>query len=284
MARKRQRQRPLLQQPNTRPALDFPSIDAKLRAGEHDAAIEALQAWMDQQPTTPGVVERLALALRQQERWPEVRTLLLEARNRFGLWPQGSDLLIGQALLELGETQQAAAYLQQASQAEDAGWAQHFLGKALRQLGQLEEALEQQRLASEALEGFVWAPFEAAQLLQELGQPLEALVEAEEAQRRCGERLEPPVQGLLDELKPAQAAVAIDELLEAGDREGAFVVMRQELLRHPADPLVRERARMLVRQEDATVEAIPLSTMEEELQDFELLLDAFEAELEQQGY
>ena len=263
--------------------ITFEAVDAAIRRGDWAAAEAELQGLLERTPTAPGVVERLALVLRQQERWDAVRELLLRVRNHYGLWPQGSDLLIGQALLELGDVSQAQRYLEQALDDADPGWGHHFLGKALRQQGDLEAALEQQRAASEALPDFVWAPFEAAQLLQELGRPLEAVVEAEEARRRSGGSDEALIAQLLEDLGPAQAVVEIDELLEAGEQEAAFVAMRQELIRHPANLMVRERARSLLAPQVQVVDAVPLSAFEQELQDFELLLDAFEADLNRLG-
>lgn len=269
--------------PTPRSELSFAAVDAAIRQGAWADAEQELRSLLERMPTAPGVVERLALVLRQQEQWQDVRDLLLRVRNHYGLWPQGSDLLIGQALLELDDAAQAQRYLELALDDAEPGWGHHFLGKALRKQGDLEAALEQQRAASEALPDFVWAPFEAAQLLQALGRPLEAVVEAEEARRRSDGEDEGLIDQLLRELGPAHAVVEIDELMEAGHEDAAFAAMRQELIRHPTNPMVRDRARSLLALQALAVAGVPLSVLEQELQDFELLLDAFEAELNRQG-
>jgi hypothetical protein len=76
----------------------------------------------------------------------------------------------------------------------------------------------------------------------------------------------------------------IDELIESGDKDAAFSAMRRELIKHPSDPEIRLRARTILNNSESTIDAIPLSIMEAELQDFKLLLDAFEADLERQGF
>ena len=110
------------------------------------------------------------LVLRQLEDWQALAAAIGGAQQ-IQLWPLGSDLLMGRGMVELSQWAQAVPYLELAlSQEVDGGWPHHFLGKALRHSGRLEEALEQQRLAAEQLPDFAWAP-EAAQVLMELEQP-----------------------------------------------------------------------------------------------------------------
>ena len=125
----------------------------------------------------PQVIERAVLVLRQLNDWHELITLLLQARNRYKLWPLGSDLLMGQAMVETEQWDQSIPYLQLALDQGVDGGGPSFLGKALRHSGQLEQALEHQRLAAEQLPEFAWAPFEAAQVLIELEQPRMAILE-----------------------------------------------------------------------------------------------------------
>ena len=162
-------------------------LDALIQAGDWEAAREPALALFKQHPTTPGVIERSMHVLRQLQQWQPLIDLLLEARNRYQLWPDGSDLLIGQSLVELGQWDQATPYLLLAvDQPEHAPWAHHFIGKALRHTGQIEEALTHQRQAVALLPDFPWAPFEAAQLHLELQQPRLAVLELQEARRRHG--------------------------------------------------------------------------------------------------
>ena len=162
-------------------------LDGLIQQQQWPAARAAADGLLAKAPTTPGVIERAILVLRQLEDWRALTDLLLEARNKFQLWPSGSDLLMGQGMVELSQWAQAVPYLElAASQNVDGGWPHHFLGKALRHGGRLEEALEQQRLASEQLPDFAWAPFEAAQVLMELERPRLAVLELQEARRRHG--------------------------------------------------------------------------------------------------
>ena len=108
-------------------------LDALIQAGDWEAASEPALLLFKQYPTTPGVMERSMHVLRQVEQWQLLVDLLIEARNRYQLWPYGSDLLIGQSLVELEQWDQAIPYLQLAlAQPEHAPWAHHFFGKALR--------------------------------------------------------------------------------------------------------------------------------------------------------
>ena len=158
-------------------------LDSLIQQQQWPAARVAAESLVESAPTTPGVIERATLIFRQLEDWNAVINLLLRARNRYQLWPLGSDLLIGQAMVEIEQWDQAITYLELAvSQEIDGGWPHHFLGKALRHTGRMEESLEQQRLAAEKLPDFPWAPFEAAQVLIESNSL--AVLELQEARRR----------------------------------------------------------------------------------------------------
>jgi predicted Zn-dependent protease len=261
------------------PRVDFAPVDRAIKAGALADAQTQLEALMERHPTQPGVLERMVMVLRQQEQWPAVQELLLEARNRYGLWPDGSDLLLGQSLVEQGQMEGARAYLETACLEEDASWAHHFLGKVLRSCGELEAALEQQQLASEALPGFLWAPYEAAELLWQLGRPVEALLEAKEAQRRSGPVDRALMEALLEQLQPAQALLVVERCLEQGDQAGAERALRQGLREHPQEALLLARAGELLRESEPDLGDERLDGIERELNAMEALLDA----LEQQG-
>lgn len=260
-------------------------LDQLIAAQDWQAAeVEALKLF-NSAPTGLGVLERIVTVLRERCEWDKLTELLLKARNNYGLWPNGSNLQLGQALLEQGKTEQAKNFLEQALNDIDCeGWANHFLGKALRQLGDLELALDHQLNAAELLPDFIWAPFESAQILRQLNRSLEAVVEAHEAKRRCNGDVNPLVSILLDELEPAQKVLEINELIDCGDQDAAFSAMRRELIKHPNDPELRKRARRILSNSKSSIEAISLSLVEAELQDVELLLDAFEADLDRQGF
>lgn len=250
----------------------------------HTAEIEAFKLF-NSNPTFLGVLERIVTILRERSEWDKLADLLLQARNNYGLWPNGSNLQLGQALLEQGKIEQARNFLEQAlNDTESEGWAHHFLGKALRKMGELELALNHQLNAADILPDFMWAPFESAQILRQLNRPLEAVLEAHEANRRGNGDEHPLVRQLLDELEPAQKVLEIDELIECGDQDAAFSAMRYELIKHPSDSELRKRARKILSISGSAKDAIPLSIVEAELQDFELLLDAFEADLERKGF
>lgn len=250
----------------------------------HTAEIEAFKLF-NSNPTFLGVLERIVTILRERSEWDKLADLLLQARNNYGLWPNGSNLQLGQALLEQGKIEQARNFLEQAlNDTESEGWAHHFLGKALRKMGELELALNHQLNAADILPDFMWAPFESAQILRQLNRPLEAVLEAHEANRRGNGDEHPLVRQLLDELEPAQKILEIDELIECGDQDAAFSAMRYELIKHPSDSELRKRARNILSISGSAKGAIPLSIVEAELQDFELLLDAFEADLERKGF
>jgi len=260
-------------------------LDELINAQDWQAAeVEALKLF-NSTPTGLGVLERVVTVLRERCEWDKLVEVLLNARNNYALWPNGSNLQLGQALLEQGKIDQARNFLEQALNDIDCeGWANHFLGKALRQLGELELALIHQLNAAALLPDFIWAPFECAHILRQLNRPLEAVVEAHEARRRCIGVVNPQINQLLDELEPAQKALEIDELFECGDKDSAFSAMRCELIKHPSDPEIRLRARRMLNKSESTLDTTSLSILEAELQDFNLLLDAFEADLEIRGF
>ena len=228
------------------------------------------------------------MALRQQERWPAVQQLLLEVRNRYQIWPKGSDLLMGQSLLEQGKSVDALTYLEGAVQDAEPGWAHHFLGKALRQQERYEEALEQQREAIYYLEDFAWAPFEAAELLVLLGRKVEAAVEVLEAQRRsAGQEADQggAIDQLLEELRPALLTIEAEQLLEQGESDEALQVIREGLIADPDSP---ELQRLVMRCAKGASNGYSGSDEDQdpcatELATIELMLDAFEAQLEARG-
>jgi tetratricopeptide (TPR) repeat protein len=226
------------------------------------------------------------VVLRQLEQWQQLAELMLEARNRYGLWAEGSELLLGQALLNQGNPALAQTYLEEALEQDSAsGWAHHFLGKVYRQQGQVQEALDQQHLASDALHDFPWAPFEAAELLLELQRPLEAALELKEAQRRCGDHSqETLLMELQQRLEPALAALEVDALLQAGQQDQALSAVRKALLLHPNDAGLLERGARLLARAEKPLDGNSLTELEQELQRFELLLVALESELESQGF
>jgi tetratricopeptide (TPR) repeat protein len=136
-------------------------LDALIQAGQWQEAAPIALALFEALPTAPGVLEKAVVVLRELGDWARLSELLLQARNRYGLWPKGSDLQLGQALLEQGELERARHVLEQALLDPDSeGWAHHFLGKALRQAGELEAALTHQRSAADLLPAFPWAVFE----------------------------------------------------------------------------------------------------------------------------
>jgi tetratricopeptide (TPR) repeat protein len=270
-----------------------PNLEAQI--GELDGLM-AGQQWPEAQsvalslfeaaPTAPGLLERAVVVLRQLEQWQQLADLMLEARNRYGLWAEGSELLLGQALLNQGNAALAQTYLEEALEQDGAtGWAHHFLGKVYRQQGQFQEALDQQHQASDALHDFPWAPFEAAELLLELHRPLEAALELKEAQRRCGDpSQEPLLMQLQFRLEPALAALEVDALLQAGQQDQALSALRRALLMHPSDQGLLERGAGLLAPAEKPLDGNSLTELEQELQSFELLLGALESELESLGF
>lgn len=260
-------------------------VDALMQQGQWQEAAPMAMALFEAQPTAPGVLEKAVVTLRELGDWTGLSELLLKARNRYGLWPKGSDLQLGQALLEQGNLEQACHVLEQALQdADSEGWAHHFLGKSLRQGGDLEAALAHQRSAAELLPAFPWAVFEAAQVLIGLNRHAEAVVEVQEARRRAGDPADATIEALWHELQPTVALLRIDALIERGQQEEALAALRPLLIKRPNDDAVQERLlRLLAEQGDAQVTTEELNERDElqrlqlELRSIELMLDELEA-------
>ena len=259
-------------------------LDGLIQQQHWSAARAAADALVAKAPTTPGVIERSMLVLRQLEDWRALTALLLEARNKYQLWPLGSDLLMGQGMVELSQWAQAVPYLELAvSQAVDGGWPHHFLGKALRHSGRLEEALEQQRLAAEQLPDFAWAPFEAAQVLMELEQPRLAVLELQEARRRHGAP-NPVIEEQWQKLQPLLLLNRVEQLQAAGSITEAFAVLRQAMAQAPDDEALSAKLMELLAAQSEPADAsaadseVDVNALEQELNQIEALLDQLEAQ------
>ncbi len=208
--------------------------------------------------------------------------LLMRSRNRYQLWPHGSDLLMGQGMVELGKWRESIPYLELAlAQDSSSGWAHHFLGKAMRHTGQLKIALTHQRQASEYLPEFPWAPFECAQLLLEQGQFKLAILEMQEARRRSGETNE-VIETEWQKLKPVVILEQVDQLINAGKINEAFSTLRQAMVEDPENSDLSERLLLLInadgsdhrsgQQSDVDMAAF----LDQELTEIESLLDQLE--------
>ena len=259
-------------------------LDSLIQQQQWPEARAAADALVAKAPTTPGVIERAMLVLRQLEDWRALTGLLLEARNKYQLWPLGSDLLMGQGMVELSQWAQAVPYLELAlSQEVDGGWPHHFLGKALRHSGRLEEALEQQRLAAEQLPDFAWAPFEAAQVLMELEQPRLAVLELQEARRRHGAPND-VIEEQWQKLQPLVLLNRVEQLQTAGSITEAFAVLRQAMAHAPEDEalgakLIELLAAQVEPADGSAVDSkVDVNALEQELNQIEALLDEMEAQ------
>lgn len=258
-------------------------VDQLIATQQLEKATELALSLFEDAPSKPGMLERVLLVLRQSEQWSRLCEVLMQARNRFQLWPSGSDLLMGQGMLQLGRHEQARPFLEQAL--EEPGteaWAHHFLGKVLRHAGELDSALAHQRLASEQLPEFAWAPFEAAELLFDLKRESEAVLELMEARRRHGDNLNPVMESLWQRLQPMVVRDQIDQLLAAGEREEAQAMLRKQLLLTPDCPeLSKQLAQVLQDSAAASGSAqqddgLDLNRFDVELRTIELLLDELE--------
>ncbi len=259
-------------------------LDGLIQQQQWSAARAAAEALMAQAPTAPGVIERTMLVLRQLDDWRALTALLLEARNKYQLWPLGSDLLMGQGLVELSQWAQALPYLELAViQEVDGGWPHHFLGKALRHSGRLEEALEQQRLAAQQLPDFAWAPFEAAQVLMELEQPRLGVLELQEARRRHGVPND-VIEEQWQKLQPLVLLNRVEQLQAAGSIHEAFAVLRQAMAQAPEDEALSAKLMELLAAQSEPANAfaadpeVDMYAMEQELNKIEALLDQLEAQ------
>ena len=268
-------------------------VDGLIEAQQWSEARPLADALMQQAPTTPGVIERLMLVLRNLEDWAALTALLMDARNRYQLWPQGSDLLMGQGMVELGHWSQAVPYLELALQQEGStGWAHHFLGKALRHSGRLKEALGHQQQATELLPDFAWAPFEAAQLFVELGRDSQAVLELQEARRRHGDA-NPVMDEQWNKMRPLVLLQQVEQLQAAGQISEAFVMLRQAMTQIPGDAALEAKLSELLLQSNALPaaaaggdaeapgDAADLPVLELELNTIEALLDELEARAQQ---
>lgn len=250
-------------------------LDHHITHQQWDAARPIALALAEQMPTTPGVVERAILVLRQLNDWRSLSDFLLEMRNRYQLWPQGSDLLMGQAMVEQREWQRAIPYLEMALREDaNAGWAQHFLGKALRHTGRLEDALGQQQQATDLLPQFAWAPFEAAELLIQLEREAEAILELQEARRRVSEP-DAVIEATWERLQPVVLKQQAIQLMQAGSTAQAFAMARQASLLSPNDPAIKTLVAELLGEPTKNNEG--LSSLEAELSQIEILLDYLES-------
>ena len=259
-------------------------LDGLIQQQQWPEARAAADALVTKAPTTPGVIERAMLVLRQLEDWRALTGLLIEVRNNYQLWPLGSDLLMGQGMVELSQWAQAVPYLELAlSQEVDSGWPHHFLGKALRHSGRLEEALEQQRLAAEQLPDFAWAPFEAAQVLMELEQPRLAVLELQEARRRYGAPND-VIEEQWQKLQPLVLLNRVEQLQAAGSITEAFAVLRQAMALAPEDEALNAKLMELLAAQSGPADAsaadseVDVNVLEHELNQIEALLDQLEAQ------
>ncbi|WP_413404366.1 MULTISPECIES: hypothetical protein [unclassified Synechococcus] len=267
----------------TSTTLALKELDGLIQQQQFAAARPTAEALVQQAPTTPGVMERAILVLRQLGDWAALTQLLLEARNRYQLWPHGSDLMMGQGMVELNQWDQAIPYLELAVNNEsDGGWPHHFLGKAFRHTGRLEEALEQQRKAAEQLPDFAWAPFEAAQVLMELQQQQLAVLELQEARRRHGEP-HAVIEEQWQKLQPLVMLNRVEQLQARGELSEAFSVLRQALIHSPDDEVLNSKLPDLLTfigndSSQTDPEEVNTSALEQELNSIEALLDQLEAE------
>jgi len=254
-------------------------LDRLVHSQQMGAAADAAEQLFQSAPLEPGVLERSIAVLRQAEAWPRLTALLLDARNRYQLWPQGANLLMGQGLVEQAQHREAVVFLEAAlNEPDDAGWAHHFLGKALRQGGELEEALEHQRQAAALMSDFAWAPFDAAELLLKLGRAHEAVLETQEARRRLAPNRNPVVEQLWAELQPVVLEQEIDSLIGRGQHGKALALLRRALAESPNDSsssTLKERVVELVLPSEGH-QGASLNAIERELLSIELLLNVLE--------
>ena len=190
---------------------------------------------------------------------------------------------MGQGMVELGRWSESIPYLELAvAQDSSSGWAHHFLGKSMRHTGHLQDALTHQQTASEQLPEFPWAPFEAGQLLQELGESKLAVVEMQEARRRSGETNE-VIETEWQKLKPVVILEQLDQLILAGKTNEAFSVLRQAMLQNPDNLNLSERLLQLISadaSDHGSAEQSGLdasAVLDQELTQIEGLLDQLEA-------
>ena len=261
---------------------DLQKLDALIASQQWAEASPLAEKVMSQAPLTPGVLERCIQLLRAQNDWEALMDLLMRSRNRYQLWPHGSDLLMGQGMVELGKWSESIPYLELAvDQDSSSGWAHHFLGKAMRHTGQLEIAITHQQRASEQLPEFPWAPFECAQIMLEQGKSKLAILEMQEARLRSGERNE-VIETEWQKLKPVVILEQVDQLIDAGQSNEAFSTLRQAMVEDPENSDLSERLLRLIsaagsdhrpgQQSDVDMAAF----LDQELTEIESLLDQLE--------
>lgn len=261
---------------------DLQKLDALIASQQWAEASPLAEQVMSCAPLTPGVLERCIQVLRAQNDWEALMDLLMRSRNRYQLWPHGSDLLMGQGMVELGKWSESIPYLELAvAQDSSSGWAHHFLGKAMRHTGQLKVALTHQQQASEHLPEFPWAPFECAQLLLVQGQPKLAILEMQEARRRSAETNE-VIENEWQKLKPLVILEQVDQLIDAGQTTEAFSALRQAMLQDPDNSKLSERVLQLISADGSDHGPAQQSgfdaaaLLDQELTEIESLLDQLE--------
>ena len=79
------------------------NLDSLIASHQWAEAVPLAEQLMARVLQTPIVLERCIQSLRGQEDWEALMDLLMRSRNRYLLWPHGSDLLMGQAMIELGK-------------------------------------------------------------------------------------------------------------------------------------------------------------------------------------
>ncbi|QEY32404.1 tetratricopeptide repeat protein [Synechococcus sp. RSCCF101] len=226
------------------PQADVAELRQRFEAGEAEALLPELRQRFAATPAQPGLLELYRSCLEQLQRWPELVALLDTARTVHGLWPPVSDQVMGLALLRLGEPARGLEHLQRALEEDpDSGWVHYGLGQALLQLDRAEEALAALRRASSLLPGFPWARIEAARLLEDhFQQPLQALLEAEDAHRRAPDNRD--VTQLVERLQEAVRWLSLDQALDAGHLAAAEALLADALLAaHPSDAGLNQRVR-----------------------------------------
>jgi len=82
---------------------DLQKLDALIASQQWAEAAPLAEQVMARAPLTSGVLERCLQVLRGQQDWEALMDLLMRSRNRYQLWPHGSDLLMGQGMVELGK-------------------------------------------------------------------------------------------------------------------------------------------------------------------------------------
>tara|TARA_B100000674_G_scaffold477901_3_gene474315 strand:+ start:483 stop:1367 length:885 start_codon:yes stop_codon:yes gene_type:complete len=211
-------------------------LDQLLHSQEWFSALSLAQDLYKRVPTAPGVIERLMSIFVHLENWKDLVSLLLEARNCYQLWPKGSDFYMGQALLELGSFDEAAQYLKLAVEDDTAdGWSYHFLGKALRNLGELQDALACQLKAADMLPEFPWASFEASEILVLLQKPNHAAVEAREALKRCDPSSSEIIEKHWNHAIYLVKLEQINSSIESGEVNGALDEISKIIHKYPDD-------------------------------------------------